>query len=95
MILQLIRIKSKLELNDLLSRANERKPRFEALEGLLQKYYFKTKTPGEYGGLYVWDKPESLAKFRDSDLAKSIPEAYEVSEPPQVELMEIFFQLRE
>ncbi|WKK67090.1 hypothetical protein [Lutimonas zeaxanthinifaciens] len=47
-----------------------------------------------YGGIYVWDSPESLQSFRNSDLAKSIPEAYEIVEAPNVEIMDIMFQLR-
>lgn len=38
---------------------------------------------------------ESLASFRESDLAKSIPAAYEVSEPPVIEIGAIMFPLRE
>ena len=94
MILQFIKLKSNLPEEELLKRARERAPRFEAIPGLLQKYYVKTGEEGQYGGIYVWDSPESLQSFRDSDLAKSIPEAYEITEAPQVELMNILFQLR-
>ena len=49
---------------------------------------------GTYGGIYVWDNKESLLAFKDSDLAKSIPQAYEVVEAPSIEIMNILFQLR-
>ena len=49
---------------------------------------------GSYGGIYVWDSTESLKAFKESDLAKSIPQAYEVVEAPNVEIMNILFQLR-
>ena len=94
MVIQIVRLKSNLEEEELLRRANERKPQFEALPGLLQKYYAKLKEQGEYCGLYVWDSPESLMAFRETDLAKSIPEAYEVIEAPDIELMNVLFQLR-
>ena len=94
MIIQFVKLKSKLDETELLSRAQERKPQFEALPGLLQKYYVKLDDPGQFGGMYIWDSPESLMAFRDSDLAKSIPEAYEVIEAPEVELMKVLFQLR-
>ena len=94
MILQVIKLKSNLPEEELLSRATDRKPQFEATPGLLQKYYVKTSEPGQYGGIYVWESAEHLQAFRASDLAKSIPEAYEITEAPDVEIMDIMFQLR-
>ena len=94
MILQIIKLKSRLPEEELLKRAKEREPQFKAIPGLLQKYYVKTGEPGQYGGVYVWDSPESLQAYRASDLASSIPEAYEISEAPNIEIMDILFQLR-
>lgn len=93
MILQMIKLKSNLPEEDLLNKAREREPQFKAIPGLLQKYYVKINE-GEYGGIYVWDSPESLKSYKESDLAKSIPEAYEITEAPNVEIMDIMFQLR-
>lgn len=95
MVIQIVRLKSNLGEEELLRRARERKPQFEAQPGLIQKYYTKLKEPEEYCGLYVWDSPESLMAFRETDLAKSIPEAYEVIEAPNIELMNVLFQLRD
>ncbi len=95
MIVQFIKLKSNLPEDELLARAKERESQFKALPGLLQKYYVKTSEPGQYGGVYIWDSPESLMSFRESDLAKSIPEAYEITEAPSIEVMNILFQLRE
>ena len=94
MILQVIKLKSKLPEEELLARARERSPQFKAIPGLVQKYYVKTDVPGQYGGIYVWDSAESLQSYRDSDLAKTIPEAYEIVEAPNIEIMNIMFQLR-
>ena len=94
MILQVIKLKSNLSEEELLKRAKDRKPQFEKIPGLLQKYYARGGTSGSYAGVYVWDSPESLQAFRESDLAKSIPQAYEISEAPNIELMDILFQLR-
>ena len=93
MILQIIKLKSDLPEDELLSRAKAREPQFQAIPGLLQKYYVKTG-PSQYGGIYVWDSPESLQSFRESELAKSIPQAYEIKEAPEIELMDVLFQLR-
>ena len=94
MILQVIKLKSDLSEEELLRRARDREPQFRAIPGLLQKYYAKRGGDGEYGGIYVWDSPESLQSFRESDLARSIPGAYEVTEAPDIEVMDILFQLR-
>lgn len=94
MILQFIKLKSNLPEEELLKKAKEREPQFKAIPGLLQKYYVKTDQLGEYGGVYVWDSQESLQSYRESDLAKSIPEAYEITEAPNIEIMDVLFQLR-
>jgi len=95
MILQIIKLKTPLSEEELMRRARAREPQFKAIPGLLQKYYTKIGAGGQYGGVYVWDSPESLQKFRESDLAASIPEAYEVTETPGIEIMDILFRLRE
>ena len=95
MIIQIVRLKSNLEETELLKRAREREPQFAAIPGLLQKYYTKMDSPGTYGGIYIWDSRESLAAFRASELASSIPKAYEVIEAPSIEVLDVMFQLRE
>ena len=95
MIIQIVRLKSNLPEDELLKRANERAPQFEAIPGLIQKFYAKRGEPGGYAGLYVWDSMESIQAFRASELAQSIPSAYEVIEAPDIELMDVLFKLRE
>jgi len=95
MIIQIIKLKSSLSEEELLRRAREREPQFKAIPGLLQKYYIKTDESGQYGGIYVWDSPEALKSYRESDLAASIPGAYEILEPPNIEILDVLFQLRE
>jgi len=94
MILQVVKLKSSLSEEELLTVAHERAPRFRAIPGLIQKYYVRAQGEGEFAGVYLWDSPESLAAFRDSDLAKSIPAAYQLVEPPVVEVGEVLFPLR-
>jgi heme-degrading monooxygenase HmoA len=95
MLLQIIRIKSGLTEEELLKVAKERSPQFKAIKGIIQKYYIKLGPEGEYGGVYIWDSEESLLEFQGSGLAKSIPEAYKVLEPPKIEIQEVLFQLRD
>ncbi len=95
MIIQVIKLKSDLSEEALLKKAHERESQFKAIPGLIQKYYVKLSEAGSYGGIYIWDSSESLQEFRNSDLAKSIPQAYEIKEAPNIELMNVLFKLRE
>jgi len=95
MILQIVKLKTELSEEELLEIARERAPEFRALQGLVQKYYFRGEGPGEFGGAYVWDSSESLAAFRSSELASTIAEAYRVVEPPVHEVHEVLFPLRD
>jgi len=94
MILQIIKLKSDLPEEELLKRAKERESNFKAIPGLLQKYYIKTSEEGEYGGVYIWDSIQSQKSYQESDLAKSIPSAYAINAVPDIEIMDIIFQLR-
>ena len=95
MIVQIIKLKSALSEDEVVKIAKEREPQFKAIPGLLQKYYVKGDQPGQFAGIYVWDSRESLKSYRESDLAASIPEAYQLLEPPNVEILDVLFQLRE
>jgi heme-degrading monooxygenase HmoA len=94
-IIQIIRIKSELPEEELLKIAREREPQFKAIPGLIQKYYIRLGSEGEYGGVYVWDSPESLKAYRESELAATSAKAYKVVAAPSVEIADILFQLRE
>ena len=94
-IMVMVRLKTNLSKEEMLKRAHEREPQFKALPGLVQKYYIELGTPGEYGGVYVWDSAESLKAFRESELAATIPKAYDAIEPPSIEVVDIMFQLRD
>lgn len=95
MILQVIKLKSHLPEEELLKKAKERESNFKSIPGLIQKYYVKTSKEGEYGGVYVWDSAQSLQNYQESDLAKSIPSAYAINAAPDIEMMDIIFQLRD
>ena len=94
MIMQIVRLKSELTEEELLKTAKQREPQFKAIPGLIQKYYIKSGTDGEYGGVYIWDSQESLNKYRNTDLAATIAKAYKTIEPPSVEIIDILFELR-
>jgi heme-degrading monooxygenase HmoA len=87
-------LKSKLTEEELDRRYKERMPRFRAFPGLVQKYYTVDETTGEWAGVYLWDSEESLAAYLESDLRKSIPAAYELVGPPQIERFAVIDVLR-
>lgn len=94
-VMLIVRAKTELSEEELLKIAKERESQFAAIPGLIQKYYIKTKNPGEYGGVYIWDSAESLNKYKESDLAATIAEAYKTIGPPSTEVIDIMFELRE
>ncbi|MDH5526499.1 MAG: YdhR family protein [Nitrospirota bacterium] len=94
MIIQIVKFESALSEAEVLAVAESRLEQFRALPGLLQKYYVKTGQPNHYGGMYVWDSMESLTAFRESDLAATIPSAYQVVGAPEIEILEGMFPLR-
>jgi hypothetical protein len=84
-----------MEEADLLKVTGERKPEFKKLDKLIQKYYFKDSNTGEYGGIYVWKSKEAMLEYRETDLAKSIPAAYQVDGSPDIQLLSVYFPLRD
>ena len=95
MVIEIVNLRSELSEDELLEIARERAPQFRAIPGLIQKYYVRGQRDGEYAGVYIWDSRESLAAFRESDLARSIPVAYRVTEPPVITGGEVLFPLRD
>lgn len=94
MIMQIIKFRSSLSFDEVLEIARERKEEFLPISGLVQKYYIKSEEPGNYGGVYIWDSLESAAAYRNSELAASIPQAYKLMGPPEIEVFEVAFTLR-
>lgn len=87
-------LKSDLPRDELEQRLRERMPQFRDLPGLVQKYYSYDESTEEWAGIYLWDSEESLAAYLESDLRKTIPSAYELTEPPRIERFPIVDVLR-
>ena len=88
-----VRIKSDLEPEELDRRLNERKPRFLEVPGLIQKIYGRDEATGDVCGIYFFASKEALAAFRDTELAKTIPSAYEATDVRR-EVYEVLYPLR-
>ena len=95
MIVQFVQFETALSEEEVLAVAKERLPQFRAVPGLVQKYYLKLQKPNHFGGFYIWRSREDLMAFRESELAKTIPHAYQVVGVSDVEIAEMFFPLRD
>ena len=91
----LVRFKSALSLEEVMKVVEERAPEFRALKGLQQKYYLQDAATGEYAGLYLWESPNALAAYRNSELRASIAEAYQAEGEPRVEIYRVIKTLRD
>ena len=94
MIVQIVRFRSGLSDEEVRKTYESRAPRYRALKGLQQKYYLRFPETEEHGAVYLWDSEESLRRFRESELARTIPEAYRVRGTPDIRLAEVVMTLR-
>ena len=88
-----VRAKSGLESKELEGRLLERRPRFLDVPGLLQKIYGRDTATGAVCGIYFFESQAALAAFRETELAESIPSAYEVVEL-RGEVYDLLYSLR-
>ena len=94
-VVLLVRLRSSLPRDELLRVMRTRMREFRALDGLQQKYYLEDAESGEYAGLYLWESPEDLAEFSESELRASIAEAYGVEGEPRIEVYSVMAPLRD
>ncbi|QMU57399.1 MAG: hypothetical protein GKR98_03780 [Boseongicola sp.] len=94
MMIQFVQFETSLSDAEVRAVADARKPDFQAIPDLHQKYYLKLNAPNQYGGFYIWDSPSAMASFRDSELAKTIPAAYGIVGAPKVDIHELIMALR-
>ena len=72
-----VRIKSDLDTDAFDHRLLERRPRFRDVPGLLQKVYGRDSATGDVCGIYFFESEEALDAFRETELARTIPAAYQ------------------
>jgi Putative mono-oxygenase ydhR len=88
-----VRVESELEPEELERRLLERRPRFLEVPGLAQKIYGRDDTTGAVCGIYFFESREALEAFRETELAQTIPAAYEATELRR-EVYELLYPLR-
>ena len=72
-----VRITSQLDEQEFDRRLLERRPRFRDVPGLVQKVYGRERETGAVCGIYFFESDEALRAFRDTELARTIPSAFE------------------
>jgi len=87
-----VRIKSDLDPTELDRRLIERRPRFREVPGLVQKIYGRDESTGDVCGIYFFEDQKALADFRETELAKTIPTAYEAKDVRR-EVYEVLYPL--
>jgi hypothetical protein len=87
-----VRVKSSLDPEELDRRIVERRPRFLEVPGLVQKFYGQDESTGDVCGIYFFEDQSALAAFRETELAKTIPTAYEAKEV-RPEIYDVLFPL--
>ncbi len=87
-----VRVKSGVEPEELMRRVVERRPRFTEVPGLVQKFYGRDPSTGDWCGVYLFENSAALKAFRESELAKTIASAYEATEV-RPEVYDLLFSL--
>ena len=87
-----VRVKSSLDPEEIDRRIVERRPRFLEVPGLVQKFYGRDDSTGDVCGIYFFEDQSALAAFRETELAKTIPTAYEAKEV-RPEIYDVLFPL--
>lgn len=90
----LVKFHSGLAHDEVVRNLEERLPLFRAVPGLVQKYYARESSTGDYVGVYLFESEQALLDYRSSDVARSIPGVYQLEGAARVEVMELLFPLR-
>jgi hypothetical protein len=88
-LVSLVRFKSRLSDDRVQATFEDRADSYRKVPGLVEKIYLRFRESGEFGAVYVWDSEKALKDFLETELARTIADAYQVEEPPLVELADV------
>ena len=95
MFIHFVRFTTQLPEEEVRCIMEERAPRFRSeVAGLVQKYYGYDSQSGAFCGCYIFDAEDSRQAFCQSELARTIPAAYQAEEM-RMEGYEVLFPLYE
>jgi heme-degrading monooxygenase HmoA len=89
MFVSIVKFRSTLPDEAVVAMFDERADRYLELPGLVEKLYLRFRDTGEFGAVYVWETEEALNRFRKSDLARTIPQAYAIEGAAHTELADV------
>lgn len=87
-----VRITSGLDADEFDRRSADRRSRFREVPGLVQKIYGRDAKTGDVCGIYFFDSQEALESFRETELARTIPSAYDAVDVRR-EVYEVLYPL--
>jgi Putative mono-oxygenase ydhR len=87
-----VRITSGLDREEFERRLAERRPGFRDVPGLVQKVYGRDPETGDVCGIYFFESDGALAAFRETELARTIPVAYDAVDVRR-EVYEVLYAL--
>jgi hypothetical protein len=88
-IISLVRFTSDLTDDEVQATFEDRADRYRTVPGLVEKIYVRFRDSGEFGAVYLWESEQALLDFRETELARTIPSAYQVVGEPYVELADV------
>jgi hypothetical protein len=91
-VVHFVKLRSGLMDEDVLTVMQQRSDRFREVPGLVQKIYGREAETGEYCGIYIFESQEALDAFRQTELARTIREAYQV-DSARIERFDVLFTL--
>jgi heme-degrading monooxygenase HmoA len=89
MIVSLARFRSALSDDDVQATFEARADGYRRMPGLVEKLYLRLRDSDEFAAVYVWETEDDLERFRESELGRTIAEAYRVDGPVSVELADV------
>ena len=89
MELLLVLFKSGLPDEEQAAIVDARAEPYRRVPGLILKFDVHDHQSNHIGAVFVFDSPANLETFKDSDLAQSISQVYQVTEPPTLRRLAI------
>jgi heme-degrading monooxygenase HmoA len=89
LIVSIVRFRSKLSAEEVLAMFEERSDRYRSVPGLIEKLYLRSRESDEFGAIYVWESEDDLKRFRQTDLARTIPDAYQIEAAASFEIADV------
>ena len=83
-----------LPVEELMKVSSIRRELFKKVKGPVQKYYISDTESDRVGGVYIFDTKENLEAFKNSELSKSTPDAYQFLVDPEVKIFNVSSLLR-